>query len=285
MGALSDYSIGAGTSVASSAALTSIPTASLRRGDLAAVDLTDPQSFEYWAYDPSSLLAVGSDVVLADSALDSAANPGRWLRANIVLAAESPFIARNVVTTNVASLAAFTVAGNDGINNVQGDVVLLAAQTAPAENGPYVVGVVAAGVAPLTRPSWWRTGATLPGGVTISVLAGTVYGASLWFSADVNSFVVGTDNPDLWPETLSASLVLVAGTVTTNALPIRSATKSGLAIVRTTANTANNTIQYNPSTFTAGGIGNANLTVQAQVGTGALNNADISTLLVTVTNR
>jgi hypothetical protein len=41
---------------------------------------------------------------------------------------------------------------------VAGDVVLLYAQTDPTENGPCVVGGVAAGVAALTRPAWWAAG-------------------------------------------------------------------------------------------------------------------------------
>lgn len=285
MGSLSDYSIGAGTSVASVAALSAIPTSGLRRGDLAAVDLTDPGSYEYWAFDPTSTAAVNGNCVLADVALNSANNAGRWQKVNITILSDTPYTARNVVTANVADLTAFTVAGNDGIANVAGDVVLLVAQTATEQNGPYVVGTVNAGVAPLTRPSWWRTGSVQLGGVTINVLAGTVYGVSRWFSADVDTFIVGTDNPQLWPETLSASLTLIAGTVTTNALPIRSAAKVGLAIVRTTANTPNLTVQYGASTVTVGGVGNAVLTVQAQIAAGTINNADISTLQVTVQNR
>lgn len=285
MGSLSDYSIGAGTSVASVAALSTLPTSGLRRGDLAAVDLTDPGSYEYWAFDPTSTAAVTGNCVLADIALNSANNAGRWQKVSLTVLADLPYTARNVVTTNVADLAAFTVAGNDGITNVAGDVVLLVNQTATEQNGPYVVGTVAAGLAPLTRPSWWRTGSVQLGGVSINVLAGTAYGVSVWFSADVDTFIVGTDNPQLWPETLSASLVLVNGTVTTNALPIRSAARLGLAIVRTTANTTALTVQYNPTVITAGTIGSAVLTVEAQIAAGTINNVDVSTLRVTISNR
>ncbi|MFI0434026.1 MAG: hypothetical protein ACH36H_12910, partial [Candidatus Nanopelagicales bacterium] len=49
---------------------------------------------------------------------------------------------RGVVYSNVASLAAFTVASNDGLTYTEGQRVLLANQTTAAQNGIYVVGAV-----------------------------------------------------------------------------------------------------------------------------------------------
>lgn len=288
MGSLSDYGVGAGTSVASATALASIPTAGLRRGDLAAVDLTDPQGFEYYAFDPTSLLAVSADVVLADIALNSAANAGRWLRLTITEAGENPYYARNVKLTAVADLNALTVASSDGITNVEGDIVLLVAQADATQNGPYRVGVVTAGVAPLTRPSWWRTGSRQQFGQTIFVADGTVYNSTKWFTAatfnGATSFVVGSTDPNLMPESVTLAPVLVAGTVTISNVPMLGA-RTGVAITATTRANCALTIQYNPITITGGALGTASLVLNAQIAAGTINNVDTSTLRVTVTNR
>lgn len=293
MGSLSDYGVGAGTSVASTTALASIPTAGLRRGDLAAVDLTDPQGFEYYAFDPTSLLAVSADVVLADIALNSAANAGRWLRLTITEAGESPYYARNVKLTAVADLNALTVASSDGITNVEGDIIVLAAQAVAAQNGPYRVGVVTAGVAPLTRPSWWRTGSRQQVGATIVIADGTVYANTKWFvGATVNgptSIVVDTDNPLLVPESVTQVVgPLVAGAATISNVPtLPAGTAVGVVITSTTRvpGAGNLTVQYNPVTITGGALGTASIVINAQKNDGTLSNLDLSTLRVTIINR
>ena len=79
MGSLSDFGVGAGTTVVTSAALTGIPTAGLRAGDFAYVS----QAGEWWAFDPSSVLAAGANTVYADVALNDVANAGRWRKTDL----------------------------------------------------------------------------------------------------------------------------------------------------------------------------------------------------------
>ena len=215
--------------------------------------------------------------------------PGAWINEAILAAAE--FTARGIATVNVASLAAFTVAGNDGITYVAGDIVFLAAQTAPAQNGPYVVGTVAVGVAPLTRPSWWATGAVLPSGISVAIGGeGTVYKNTVWQAMlAAKAFTVGTTDPVLYPRALSGTTALVLGTFTISA-PILSA-KTAIYLSRSVGNTpAASAGGYHPTTgnadgITPGPIGTGQAVIEATIAAGTLNNADISTLHWTVINQ
>ena len=92
MGALSDYSIGSGTSVSAATALVGIATGALRAGDLAFVSVpnaavpssaTSPDN-EYFAFVPWSKNApAAGQVYFADVSGGLLANPGRWHRLNI----------------------------------------------------------------------------------------------------------------------------------------------------------------------------------------------------------
>ena len=234
-------------------------------------------------------VASGQVLVAVGMPSSYAANP-------LLAAAEgsgSTFRARNIAAAgNVASLAAFTVAGNDGVTNVAGDVVILPDQTTAAQNGPYVVGVVAAGVAPLTRPSWWSTGAVFKSGITIAVGGeGTVFKNTAWKAmVAADSFTVGTDDPKLYPTRVSGKTALVAGTFTISTVPIFSA-NSAIHLERAVANTSTATTGgYHPTSGGADGItpgirGTAAAIIQACVAAGTLNNADISTLHWTIDNQ
>lgn len=192
------------------------------------------------------------------------------------------FTARNVgPAANVANLAAFPVAGNDGITNVAGDVVLLYAQTDPTENGPYVVGGVAAGVAPLTPPSWWASGELVAAGRHVDVAQGNLFNGTDWKAFATSAFIVDSADPVLRPLVVSQQVVLEAGTVTIANVPIKSAFV-GVSISRAIANTTALTVQYNPSTITPGVIGVASMTIQAQIAAGTINVADLSSLNVTI---
>lgn len=195
------------------------------------------------------------------------------------------FKARNVgPAANVANLAAFTVAGNDGITNVAGDVVYLYAQTNPVENGPYVVGGVAAGVAPLTRPTWWASGSTIGAGQVVDVAAGTDFSGTQWKAFALAPFVVDAADPDVKPLFVALRTTLVAGTVTITTVPIRSATNSQIGIRRVTPIGTALTVEYNWSALTPGPFGTASLTVEAQIAAGTINVADASVLNVSITN-
>lgn len=201
--------------------------------------------------------------------------------------------ARAVRTTNVADLTAFAVAtACDGLTLVAGDVVLLVAQTTPAENGPYVVGTVGGGNAPLTRPDWFSVGSSQKSGMKITLGAeGTVFKNTTWRAfVAADSFVVGTTDGKFYPEMVSGATALVAGTFTISTVPIFGA-NSQVALTRKVANTSTATTGgYHPTTggatgITAGVIGTAAAIIEACVAAGTINNADISTLHWTVINQ
>ena len=109
---------------------------------------------------------------------------------------------RGAVNQNIADKAAFPVAqtggGQEGITYVQGDLVLLMGQTAPAENGPYFVGAVVAGNAPLTRPAWWAPGSTIPEEFEFLVsMEGANFGGLTAAARCVAAKIVDTDDPVL----------------------------------------------------------------------------------------
>lgn len=197
--------------------------------------------------------------------------------------------ARNVVNGNVADLAAYTVASNAAVNdatlNVEGDVVLLVAQSTAAENGLYTVGVVAAGAAPLTRHPAMFTGRVFRADdYDITIAAGTLFAHTRWFNSAAGT--IGTNTGAFFPESVTISQALVAGTMTLTSVPILSATKSAVSAYRKTANTCTSTIQYvTNGAATPGALGTSSVEVMAAVAAGTINVADISTLHITFTNR
>lgn len=107
------------------------------------------------------------------------------------------FKARGVVTANIASLAAFTVASNDGLTYTANQVVLLVGQTTKTQNGPYVVGTVTTGTAPLTRPDWYATGAALQVWAEFRVSEGTQGANSRWITRTVAPVTIDTTAVDI----------------------------------------------------------------------------------------
>lgn len=131
--------------------------------------------------------------------------------------------ARGVVLSNVADLAAFTVSGSgrDGVTYVEDDIVLLAAQTTGAQSGPYVVGAVSAGAAPLTRPTWWTTGDVKAAGSSFNINAGTVFAGSQWYATVAGAVTVGTTAPAFYPRMqkgVTSALAGTPGTITVTGL-------------------------------------------------------------------
>lgn len=207
--------------------------------------------------------------------------------------ANTAFTARGVSTANVADLGAFAVGTNtDGVTFVEGDIVLLAAQTTAAQNGPYVVGAVTTGTAPLTRPSWYPNASTQQLTLQIRVgSAGTVFKNTTWRTMlSGTTFVVGTTDPKWYPLIVSGKTALVAGTFTISTVPVFSA-NSQVCLTRAVANTSTATTGGYHATsagadgITPGVIGTAAVIVQATVAAGTINNADISTLHWTIINQ
>lgn len=200
---------------------------------------------------------------------------------------------RGVVTSNVADLSAFTVAGNDGLTYSAGQRLMLPCQTDTTEIGIYVVGTVAAGVAPLTRAPDMPAGAAYVNGGVIEVSEGTVWRGSSWKVMATGAKVVGTDDPLFYPRSYRKTVTLASGTYTIGAgggsepLFLYSTTTSS---VQATRNTAGGTLTltthyYAPvASRIAGKAGTAAVAVLASVAAGTINTADNSTVDVLVEN-
>lgn len=127
----------------------------------------------------------GKVLIMVGQARPDALNPD--------LAGQNPaaFRMRGVVTSNVSNLASFTVAATD-LTYVAGNQVLLVNQTTASQNGPYVVGTVTTGTAPLTRPDWWAAGSVQPSGAQFIVSEGTQGAGSKWLVQTAGSITVDT---------------------------------------------------------------------------------------------
>ena len=197
--------------------------------------------------------------------------------------------AKAVCLLDVANLASYAVMAsatfNDNVTMVEGDVVLLVGQATPAQNGPYAVGVVTAGHAPLTRIGW-RAGDTLPVGSQIQLGgSGLVYANTTWQAMRTGTtFVVATNDPELYPLSVTGTALLTSGAVDL-AVPIRSAL-SGLALTRQTPVGTANTIAYvSNGALVPGGGASGTAHLMAAIAGGTVNAADGSTLLWTLTNQ
>ncbi len=244
-----------------------------------------------------ALLPTAVGQVLQSTILGTATVPGEMAYAAVNLGVAAsitgklPYVSqttlevRGVIPTNVASLAAFVVAGFEGLTYGAGDILLLAGQTVSAQNGVYLVGTVA-GTAPLTRIAQLPAGAVVTGGFTVHVNEGTLFKNTNWFISTAGPITIGTTSHAWFPETVTASVVLIAGTLAAiTTIPLLAAT-SQIVYTRTTANTCTATISYQTVPApTPGASGAASIVPMATVGAGTLNNADISTLLMTVINR
>lgn len=183
---------------------------------------------------------------------------------------------RGVVTSNIASLAAFTVAGNDGLTYTAGQRVLLAGQTTPAENGIYVVGTVGGGTAPLTRAADWVLASVQPAGAEINVNEGTAWSSSKWFATAAGAVTVGVTAPAFYPRRQVIVTSAMSGTPGTTAVStawVLHATKSSVSLTVKTPGTQG---FLSVGTLTAGaGTGSFTVTSTAN---------ETSTLYVTIEN-
>lgn len=196
---------------------------------------------------------------------------------------------RGVVFANVADLAAFTVAGNDGLTYTAGQRVLLPNQTTAAQCGIYEVGTVTAGSAALSRVADMPSGMAIQNGMIVEVSEGTIYAGSTWKAMCTGSKVVATDDSLFYPRVCKARVTLAVGVYAlgaTEGLFLFSTTKTQVHFNRVDAANSALTIQYAApvATRTAGKSGTGALTVRAEVGAGTLNNADTSTMDVVAIN-
>ena len=200
-----------------------------------------------------------------------------------------PRCVRGVVTANVASLSAFTVAGNDGLTYAAGERVLLAGQTTAAQNGIYVVGTVGGGTAALTRATDFAASAAIVNGCVVEVSEGTLWAGSSWKAMCTGAKVVATDDPLFYPRTVKATVTLASGVYAlgaTEGLYLFSTTKSKVTATYNTPDTITLSVALKCAVAdrTAGKSGTAAATVKAVKADASTNTADVSTVDVVVTN-
>lgn len=113
--------------------------------------------------------------------------------------ATEPVKARAASTATIGNLSNVSVT-QDGITLTQGDVLFVKDAASPdgivgtshAYDGPYTVGIVGGGFAPLTRLTGFTTGAALKAGFGVYVQEGTVNDKKLWRQTTAGTIVVNT---------------------------------------------------------------------------------------------
>lgn len=140
------------------------------------------------AFDGSTLFDTADDLDLAVQALAKGVGVTGLVAVHKV---------RGVATADVSDLGAFDVDGaeSDGLTYAEGERILLANQSTGAENGVYVVGAVAAGVAPLTRALDWADAEVIPTGTLVVVDAGTANANTIYMVTNAGDVTVDTTTP------------------------------------------------------------------------------------------
>jgi len=197
-------------------------------------------------YDPAvaNALRTFATTTVADlTAIDAASQPATASTAGtvtLVTQAGAVRTVRGVVTANVADLAAFTVAGNDGLTYAAGQRVLLAAQTTATQDGIYVVGAVGGGTAPLTRAADMAAASVQPAGMEVAVNEGTLFGNTKWFATLAGANTVATSAPAFYPRKYVRVTTAMSGTPGIKALTaewILSTSKSSVTLTVITPGT------------------------------------------------
>jgi len=104
--------------------------------------------------------------------------------------------ARAKTLVDVPTLSSFDVI-TDGVTLVENDRVLLTAQTTTSENGLYVVGVVAGGFAPLTRPTDFDTDAEVLSETFVAIEEGQLHKNELYHLITNNPILIDATG-QLW---------------------------------------------------------------------------------------
>ncbi len=196
----------------------------------------------------------------------------------------------------ITATGAFSTA-QDGVTLAVGDKFILPAGTigsltvSAANSGVYeVTSLAATGTHPtFTRTAKWAHGATITPETRIRVGGeGTLFRGTEWFADPATATkVVGTDDPILYPRSVTQQVTLASSTATITNVPIKSASKSNIVTTLAAAGgTQTSTVAYGPIVApTPGGIGTASLVIDA-IASGQTKNgtADTSTVNVTIIN-
>jgi hypothetical protein len=223
--------------------------------------------------------------------------------ADYVIVAALPAYTNAAGTLTGTGNAAVTSAMADGATPAVGDIFLLEQGRAAsaADVGLYQLVTVGSGSVPFvaTRMPDMAQGNVLLPKTTIEVgPRGTVFGTAgtTWVNTLTGlTNLIGTASFTFFPRQVTWTSALVAGVVTGGAsatagapavMSVQSATLTQVVCVRRTANTTTATVNgyaYNGNP-TAGGLGTGSVSMMACVAAGTVNNADVSTMDVTVIN-
>ena len=217
------------------------------------------------------------------------------------------FYARGVITslqayggTTTGVLTETTngaLAAQDGMTIAVGDVLWLPAGTtnisAASDSGPYVVTALGAAGSKwsMKRPAWWPTGGAfgtaIPMGKTVQMgPEGTTYFNSIWASWAAPGQVIDTNDPAMYPRSITQRVTLVTGSasVTISNIPIRAAAATGVVVDYISGAAKSTTVSYAPTTITPGALNTASLVISAMIaGMTAAGSGDVSVVNVTVT--
>jgi hypothetical protein len=143
-----------------------------------------------WVFDTGSAAVAGPGVIVPTYAT------GRWLQSgsggSLGVGTVNLATVRGASTADIPNLAAFTVAGVDGLTYVEGERILLKNQTAPAQNGLYRCGAVGGGTCALTRASEADASAEVTAGMLVYVSEGTAAGDEWYYLTTNDAIVLGT---------------------------------------------------------------------------------------------
>lgn len=164
-------------------------------------------------FDKTKLEALQTKLTEHDTALDA-------LEGGTTSSIVTIHPARAVATSNVANLAAFTVA-HDGLTMVAGERVALVGQSTGSQNGIYVLGTVGSGTAPLTRATDFDAAAEIKPGTLIAVAAGAAGANTIWQLTNTTAPTVGTTALTFAQiynatQTTAAGITIAKKTVTVN---------------------------------------------------------------------
>lgn len=161
---------------------------------------------------------LASDIPLVDaSSLVDATNVEAAISSDIAkgngLKALAPV--RRVRAETSANMASFSAVSTtlDGLTLVEGDRVLVRAQSTPAENGIYVVGAVAAAAANWTRAADMAAAAVIPNKTIVLVDAGTLGAGKVRQITNAGTVTIATTGLTFTRLVKAPDLILCSATV------------------------------------------------------------------------
>lgn len=236
---------------------------------------------------------------LQTKGVGGAAMPMQTYADYVIVASLPAYTNTNGVLTGNSN-GAVTSAMADAATPAVGDIFLLehGLAASAADAGLYVLTAVGAAGAKFSAQAIGFGQTMLPKAEILLGSRGTVFKNTTWVNTLTGySNVVGTASFTFFPRLVNYTAALVAGVITAGAsatsgapavMSVVSTTLTNVSIIRRTANTSTATTggyTFNSSSgLVAGGLGTGSVSCFAAVAAGTINNADVSTMNVTVVN-